>query len=484
MKNTILYLSLILSAFIYSSCEETPVPTESEKLVFTISVPDSTLNFDRAKVHVTHNGPADVTWYGFLTEDLRKNEYDLFMDTYTELVMSGNLSEKLNRTNNRSFHFENLKENKSYRFVVFGIKENGDLYDSNIATKNFTTAQNIYRLSKKDNVWNISYTRNIETNMENISITSTREVGYFYCNVFSEEDINEWNTSNPDGYKWWVNGVLMTTVTSGIEWNVLQTILEIQNMQAYYDIASLAKKNSGATPVLVEFDRLAKGRHYAVVVGFNKDGQHTQEYAVKEINITEDGVATQEYLNWCGTYDVTGKADIIVDDVIKEDQDVTYRITIAKDDNNFRYKITGWECGDDVQKQWGDLEKAAGIYAYFNKGNLEFRETRVTYVDIEGYDYRFRIGIYGHGYNETTYAEVPVLYEGTAMGVAQPIEDGKDTTTIEAQTFEYSYYDENGNIKTTSTPYTKIGMMAVSDYGYMSKNPALKFPLTLKKISE
>lgn len=481
MKRIITYIAFIAAVFSSASCDE-KIETKLEDFTFSINV--TQLYYNAATIKVTHNGNEDVTWYGFLTSDINKSDFDLLNDVYMEVLTSKEFPANLNRTKERVFLLENLKEEKTYKYIVFGINEDGSLAKTGIASTLFTTPHNYYVLTEKTDVWSISYKRNTEKNIEEITVKSSRDKGYFDCRVYSEAQINDWNKFNPEGEKLVdENGVHMATVRNGFEMYAMQSIYDIQNQLEYgFEISEIAATNK-LNGVQLQISRLSAGVHYAIIVGYNKDGQHTQEFSVHKIEISEDASATEEYLNWCGNYELTGKIDIRVGDILKEDQEITYKVRLEKEDNNHMYKLIGWECGDVVKNQWDEPIPSMGFNVYFNNGNLELRENAITTIEVE--DYQYTLGIYGYGYNESTYSDTPVFYEGTVMALAKPIAEGEDSTTFEAQQFEYSYYAEDYTIKTKKADYTQVGLIAVnSSWAYMSKNPPLKFPLTLKKVSE
>ena len=130
MKKNLLYL-IISAAALVIGCEKEPV-MEQEPLKFNVEV--TQLVYNSAKVKVTHNGSEDITWYSFLTTDIKKNDYDLFSEVYTQLITSEDFADQLKKSTSRVFILEDLTAETNYKYVAFGIKENGELYDASIAT--------------------------------------------------------------------------------------------------------------------------------------------------------------------------------------------------------------------------------------------------------------------------------------------------------------------------------------------------------------
>lgn len=486
MRNRILYILSVGAALLLHGCKEDIIEPEVVPLSFKTEV--TQLTYNCAKVRVTHTGNEDVTWYAFHTTDVKKSDRDLLVEEYRKLLQDPNFRKKLYKTQDRIFIIEGLKAETRYKFIVFGVKEDGELYDAQMSIADFTTPINIYTLKKTD-VWKITHEskRTAKRDYEEISVLSTRDAGYCDVSVVSEEAIKEWEAEYPDGFEMWDNDVLMYTLKSGIEFYVMQNIYNIQDQLGYSDISTLGLANSLTTPAKREIDRLRSGKHYVLAVGYSKSGQHTQEYSIKEIVIREDATATPEYLKWNGTYELTGKTEVREGDVLNDEKEVKYTLRIQGVDNNHMYKVTGWECGDDIKEEnkWNADVAEKGFYAYLMKdGKLEIRESTIGNLTID--NVKHTLGIFGYGFNVAYNAETPVFYEGNPMAEAEPIKEGEDATTLKPKKFKYSYYDVDMTIKTEEVEYSKFGMIAVNmnNWSYMSKNPALKFPMTLKKISE
>ena len=68
----LLYLASILVAALAVSCEKTPVADDITTSEFAFTLRVSEVGVDYAKISVKHNGPEEVTWYGFVAEDKYK----------------------------------------------------------------------------------------------------------------------------------------------------------------------------------------------------------------------------------------------------------------------------------------------------------------------------------------------------------------------------------------------------------------------------
>ena len=70
-----------------SGCEDKVKEPQNGQVNLSVRVSEISYNF--ARITVRHDGPEDITWYGFLTRDVTTNEFDIFFEKYSELVTSG-----------------------------------------------------------------------------------------------------------------------------------------------------------------------------------------------------------------------------------------------------------------------------------------------------------------------------------------------------------------------------------------------------------
>lgn len=483
MKNILyIFVAATLSVGILG-CEQEPAPKKEN---VSISVRVSEVSFDYARVIVKHNGPEDITWYGFLTTDVNKNESLLSYEKYTELLKSGKFQSQLRRETERNILLENLKEETTYKYIAFGITDSGELYENvGMGSIEFKTERNIYILNETKD-WDINYlNRNEDKTKEIIEIKSNKG-GRFAWNYISKESIENWTKEYPDGYELWVDDIYMTTV-NGIQMYALEQISTIQYyLMNGYKITDLTYVYEEGKPF--EIDRLSSGEYYVVVYGFN-GSDHTQTYSVAEITIPEEEAETA-YTNWLGTYTFSGLADVTQDngDIVKEER--TYNIKIEHYDNNFMYRIHGWECGNDVKYDWEEdimqIDKENGEFlafpAYYKDGSLEIRETPMTYITFDGVS-ALILGMYGYAYEEKMKEEIPVILDNNSMALATPVENGKTTTQLLGQ---HSVYTDEATGKKTEWDYCKMGYLAWNEMNgaYQTINPPLRFPITITKVED
>ena len=462
------------------SCEEEVAP-KSENAQFTVRLKNASYN--NAVISVKHNGPEDITWYGFLTDDVTTQESRLIYDKRNELLRAGGKIDII-RDADRNILLENLEEDTAYKYIVFGLTAEGERF-SNIGNGSvkFSTTQNVYVMTETED-WTITRdeNRNADKDKELITIKANKG-GRFAWTYVSKSSIEEFDKVYPNGYELWEDDIYMTTV-NGIQLYALEQITTIQYYitQHGYKATDLTYIDEGKP---FEIDRLTSGDYYFIVYGFMGDGQHTQKYSVTEINIPEEE-AEDAYTKWLGTYTFSGEVDVTKDngDILRETR--TYNIKIEKYDNNFMYRIHGWECGDDVKYDWEDdimqLDKSKDEYlafpAYYKDGNLEFRESPMTYITFDGAN-TLLLGMYGYSYMKEAKQEVPVLSSGTTMGIAEPIADGSETTVLKGNKTSIEY-----DGKSYTIDYSKMGYIAWSETtgAWQTINPPMRFPISVKKV--
>lgn len=479
----------MIIAISFMSCEPEAPASKKEFVEFTIRY--SEISYDYAIINVKHNGPEDITWYGFVTEDVKEKNYTLFTKKRKELLQQGKI-EGLKRENDRNIMVEGLKENTKYKFVVFGLKENGEIYNNvNIGSIEFETSLNAYVL-KETSDWTISYLGRNEDQTKDIIEVKANKGGRFGWQYISKESIEDWNKEYTDGFEIWVDDIYMSTL-HGLEMFTLQEIAKIQQYMYYgYKINDLTYTYEEGKPF--EIDRLASGDYYFIAYGFEADGNHTRTYSVQEITIEEEA-ATEAYNKWLGHYTVSGDVDVTNEDGEVVTEQRTYNLYIEKYDNNYMYRVHGWECGDDVEYDWEEditqIDKEQGQFlafpAYFQGGKLVVKEQPMTYITFDGANV-LKLGIYGYAFNEQYDEHLPVLFDGKIMAAAEPIEDGENSTILNGQDAEYDYTDENGAAKVLKWTYSKMGYVAYNEEAentpWQAINPAMKFPITVTKVED
>lgn len=485
MRRNIYFFILAALTLIISGCNNSETEPKTEAISLTVRV--SEISYNNARLTVKHNGPEDITWYGFMTNETNRDEFDLFIEKYNELLSSGDFS-GLRREQERNILIENLEENTSYKYIAFAMKETGELYENvGMGYMEFSTSKNIYILTQT-NDWELNYLgRNEDRTRELIEVVA-KKGGRFGWNYISKESIEAWNEENPDGFELWVDDIYMTTVDA-FQMYALQQISTVQYyMSMGYALDELTYTYIAGSPFDIE--RLPSGEYYLIAYGFEGNGSHTQTYSVTEVTLEEEA-ATEEYLNWLGTYRFTGEADVTDSNGEVKRKEISYNITIEEYDNNYMYRVKGWECGNDVKYDWEEdimqLDKEKGEFlafpAYYQNGSFIVKENPMTYITFDGQT-QLLLGIYGYAFSETDNQEIPVIWDESMMGepavpmaIAEPIAAGETTTTLIGQ---------KATAWSVSFEYCKMGYLAwnQSTGAYQTINPAMRFPITMTKIAD
>ena len=488
MKKLFYLASIIVAAALAVSCEKGPQnggdDITSSSFAFSLKVTE--IGADYAKINVKHDGPEEVTWYGFVAED-KKTTNDLIMEKYTEFLTTGTVKGLRNSTN-RTVTVDGLESATKYKYIVFAISEDTKLY-TNVEAKSvsFTTGVNPYILTQTDE-WTITRLPERVENMEIINIKSKNESPLYVWDYVSKEWVDNFNKTYPNGFdvQEEEDGPVLASLDA-FQLYIIQQIANIQYYVAYEGYAitdlSYAYDPTNDDNNTFQMDRISSGDYYFVAFGFNHDGSHTQTYSVSEVITIEEEASTPEYESWFGNYTFSGKSFWVFEDNAElgmkygDERDVAYNISIEHLDNNFMYLIKGWECGEgelitDIETEFFELDKEAGDYigfiGYYNDGKLEIRETSMFN------DGEYVFGMYGYAANGENMS--PVLLEGTPMAEAQPIAEGETTTELVGLDLIY-----NGQKLST------YSMMGYIYYEYETTMPVaipnmpVQFPITIEK---
>ena len=482
----LLYLASILVATLAVSCDK--APEESEDITdanFAFSLRVSEVGYDYAKINVKHNGPEEITWYGFVADD-KKTKEDLVMDKYTELLTAGTVK-GLKKSTNRTVTVDGLESNKKYKYVVFAISEDAELY-TNVEPKavSFTTGVNPYVLTQTDE-WTITRLPERVNNMEIINIESKNQSPLYAWEYVSKEWVDNFNKTYPDGFdiQEEEDGPVLATLDA-FQLYIIQKIATIQYYVAYEGYAitdlSYAYDPADADNNTFQMGRISSGDYYFLAFGFNHDASHTQTYSVSDVITIEEETSTPEYEAWFGNYTFSGKGFWIFNDDEEagmkygDEKDITYNITIEYLDNNFMYLIKGWECGEgadvDIETEFFELDKEAGDYlgfiGYYNDGKLEIRETNIYSDGANAF------GMCGYALDGENMS--PVMFDGSVMAEAQPIADGENSTELTGLDLIYNgqkfgTYSMMGYIYYESSTYNPLAIA----------NMPVQFPITIAK---
>ena len=103
-------------------------------------------------------------------------------------------------------------------------------------------------------------------------------------------------------------------------------------------------------------DRMRMGDWVLFLIGMDKDGYITGDYAELAFTLNEE-TATEEYLRWIGEWTVTGGG-------------VSYPLRIEQSEANCAYFVHGWETGNNIDPNKGTVMDQEYLETYFDVDNL------------------------------------------------------------------------------------------------------------------
>ena len=144
---------------------------------FELVVRQKEVSYNKAIINVRHNGPEDITWYGFLTEDVTNPEFLQINNVRKELLKTKDF--ELIRENDRNILLEDLKEGTQYKYIAFGLTPDGKLYNNvGFGSVKFETTTNIYVMHKTED-WTITRLGRTEDKSKDIIEVKANKGGRF-----------------------------------------------------------------------------------------------------------------------------------------------------------------------------------------------------------------------------------------------------------------------------------------------------------------
>ncbi len=123
-KIAVAAMAVLCAVSLVTSCKKVKEQEKPVKVVetnFTVGL--NSVQAEYAEVVVRHTGAADVTWFGFVTEDVTGPEQDLISAQLAQLDKKA-----LHVGNSQTVAISNLKEYESYRYIAFPVNEAGETF--------------------------------------------------------------------------------------------------------------------------------------------------------------------------------------------------------------------------------------------------------------------------------------------------------------------------------------------------------------------
>ena len=405
--------------------DEPGVETEieyTEDIEFSIEI--LSVEAHTVKLKVEHTGTKDDTWYGFATtstnvgvalddmiEELTKNE-----DEKVEGLLKGR---------KKNITLDELKSSTEYRYIVFAITPEGDVY----GTEEYV----IFKTPMGYDVnpaWNVEYTARQfigENEYEHtITVKSTDENPYFMTVVTKERFDN--------------------TEIEALLADELDAFLEfIDNYNMYYNIDSTVEDWDYIGSGIDAFGLELGYTYVAMAIGVTGNGELTGLYAISEEFEPVEEEMTPEYASWIGDWTFTGANGVAFD------------VNISKEKSNFSYIMTGWE-GPEAKRHKVILDWYPNSNTWFLYSQFIGTFTSTGYGDFDLY---FTAG------NYDTDGEHVYMTEGLIICIGGEQKDGKVVVG----------YSENDKSLYTHMRFAGLWSDGVGGITATSKFPT--FPLTV-----
>ena len=488
MKIQKILTSIIAAAAIVCSCEKAPeggtdMPSNIKSdLTFTLSITEISYNY--VQLSVKHNGTTNDTWYGFLTDQPSGKDASLIAAKIAEIKKDGQIQGLEKRTSKR-VEFNDLEAATKYRYIVFAITPDGQLY-GNMASIDIETPEGF--LLKKVEDWSVAYEgRNAGTNMETYSVVFNKN-GAARCHVgFIPKWMVEYYEALPEiqeeiaGH----GGLRIDIGEQTFLFTVLDYLVfeELFEYWGYYDEdANYFNQETFKESSTFELPRQESGDYYAVAIGF-ADCYPTFTYSVDEITIAKE-TASADYSSWLGTWTLTGSNNI------------SYNLKFVENDPNYSFYVYGWECSESVHDKncpenctehtlYSDFSTyELGIPFYFNALNGEMLITsKILGGEVTSANTVMYWGMFG--YTEYEGETVSILTPEDNIASAALATDSQTTLNgLDAVTYKYGA--DGKTVEEVNFTYSSLGYVSYDEKTYTPApwNVPIELPATMVKTAD
>ncbi len=317
VKHLAMWAMVAMAAIAATACEEPDNggegknPNLNHELSLTVDV--SNITATSAKVMVTHNGKTADSWYGLLTTNTTDRIDNIIESTVAELK-KGDIGAQLTFSKSFVKILSPLSPNTEYRYIAFGLSEEGEVY-GDYAYMEFVTIEQsgnggsgdsgsedeVYNNMIVNPAWSIAYTGagtiDEESYRNTVTVTSTDNNPYTIAVVYSSEyDVS--------------------LLRSFGEYLIEDMYAIIDSYNSAYGTSivlnDLLYRGSGMTA----FEDLDPGYYVAIAIGITSKGEVSGLYAVSPTFKIEEEVPTSLYNAWLGDWVIKGDNGVSNDVVI------------------------------------------------------------------------------------------------------------------------------------------------------------------------
>lgn len=482
------FITVTLITILAISCEKEIAPSTlpndiTPDLKFT-KLDTIEVNYNSAIIRVQHSGKSSDTWYGFVTDETGTKDAILIARKIEELTATGKIKGLDKRTNAR-IELKDLKSAKKYKYIVFAITENGQLYGSS-ASLTFETDESSLLLSQCED-WSVTRdSREASDNKEIYSIvfnntSATRcHVGFIpkWMVEYYEKDPNiQEEIEQYGGLRLKIGEV--TFLFSILDYLVWEELYEYWGY--YEDDDNYFQNETFGESYTFSIPRQESGDYYVVAIGF-ENGEPTLKYSVSEVTIDKE-TPSADYNKWIGTWTAKGSNNI------------TYTLNIGENDPNYSYYVYGWECSDSIHDNCPEdctehvlyrdfTEFQLGIPFYFNalNGELSIYSKLLGAEPSSDGETSLYWGMFGYTELEGEIGAI-LTPEDKIASAALPV--GADATLNGLKSVTYKY-GQDGSVEELNFTYNSLGYVMYDDetYNPVPWNMPLDLPVTLTKTSD
>lgn len=339
LKNAITRVMVALAAIaLVAGCEESgreeARPTSGPNLQLEVE----NITARSAKIKVSHTQEADLTWCGFLTDQVNEAEATLV----ARFVAEEDFQKALHRSRQYVTILNDLRPKTAYKYIAVGLTEAGEVYGT-IASVEFSTLpgdqgdepEEINGMRRND-AWTVRY----------IGEGTVSGKEYDHVVTMGSVDANPYTVT-----------IVYAQQYDPADLRGLADLC-LADMQNYLDgyndyngtEYTLADMLSTGDDVYT-FD-LSPGLYRAVALGYTKQGEVSGLYAVSEEFEVEVPEASAAYNEWLGEWTILGM------------NKATCNITLRAGSPNESFYMTGWEGYDDLEVEVEYNEDLNSIFFY------------------------------------------------------------------------------------------------------------------------
>lgn len=372
MKNILRLAMVAFAAIALSACEKGSESGDGEKDAVVFAADVDNITATSAKIKVSHNGKTADSWYGLLTTDVTTRESQLIEECVATL-QEGDLDSQLIFNKNYTKILTPLSPNTTYKYIAFGLTEDGVVYGEHAVVEFTTLSGNgdgegdgdgedeVYDNMLPNPAWSIAYTGVGTVNgteyKHTVTVNSTDNNPYIISVVYARE----YDPSNPSQLREFGEQLI----------DSLTAYLESHNAAygASLTLNDMLFRGNG----IDAFDHLDPGYYIALAMGITSKGEVSGLYAVSQTFHIEEEAPTALYSSWLGDW------------VFKGDNNISNNVVIGRKVANKSINLMGLQgLPFAVAGEYSTARNDVIFYAQVVAQNYEFNDGSVGDIHLVG----------------------------------------------------------------------------------------------------